>query len=106
MLAASCSCVPSSAAPWLVFAILALGSGAVLLAGRRWQRRPAGAGPPSARVSLRALVAAVLLAGLALTAVVVKPDTDGSLVVLGMGLVVASAGLAPSSWRRRDTRVG
>ena len=105
MLAAGCSCVPDSGAPWLVAAVLLLGGVAVLLAAHRWQRR-AELDRGSAGLRRRATVAAALLAALAVSVVVVAPGTTGSLLVLGAGVVLASAGVAPSSWRGRDTRVG
>jgi uncharacterized membrane protein len=104
MLAAGCSCVPDSGAPWLVFAVLLLGSVAVLVAGHRRRRAEPDRG--SVGVRRRGTVAAVLLAALAVSVVIVAPGTSGSLLVLGAGVVLASAGVAPSSWRRRDTRVG
>ena len=112
MLAAGCSCVPDSGAPWLVVGVLLLGSVAVVAAGRRWRRRSSTRGsaarvPPvraGGGIGLRAGLAAALLAGLAVVAAVVKPDADGSLLVLAAGVVVASAGVAPASWRRRDAR--
>ena len=97
MLAAGCSCVPDAGAPWLVFGILALGSVALLAAAGRWHRRSATA---DRRLAVRASLAAGVLAAMAATVVVVAPGTDGSVVVLGAGVVVASAGVAPASWRR------
>jgi len=104
MLAAGCSCVPDSGAPWLVAAILLLGSVAVLFAGLRWRRAEPDRG--SAGLGRRAIVVAALLAALAVSVVLVAPGTSGSLLVLGAGVVLASAGVAPSARRRRDTRVG
>jgi hypothetical protein len=105
MLAAGCSCVPDSGAPWLVAAVLLLGSVAVLAAASRWRRRSTGARRGWAGVGARAAVAAALLAGLALLVAVVAPDADGSLLVLGAGVVVAGAGVAPTARRRRDSHV-
>ncbi len=85
-------------------AILLLGSVAVLFAGRRCRRR-AEPDRGSAGLRRRAIVAAALLAALAVSVVLVAPGTSGSLLVLGAGVVLASAGVAPSARRRRDTRV-
>jgi len=106
MLAAGCSCVPDSGAPWLVFAVLLVGSVAVLAAASRWRRRSTGRARGGAGVGSRAAVAAALLAGLAVLVAVVAPGVGGSLVVLGAGVVVAGAGVAPAARRRRDSHVG
>jgi hypothetical protein len=105
MLAAGCSCVPGSGRPWLAAAVLLVGSAAVLAGASRWRRRSTGARRGWAGVGSRAAVAAALLAGLAVLVLVVAPGADGSLLVLGAGVVVAGAGVAPAARRRRDSPV-